>query len=239
MKNNYIPNKISILLPTRLRPIQVSKTIDNIISKVSDIENLEILLRMDEDDTETLELLKTKYCNYIDKYIKIVVGERKKGYEDLSNFFYELFEISTGEWMFLFNDDLTCETQNFDLLITENNYGVSILYGLGDNFNCNIRGGNWCFPIVNRKIVQTLEHFSIETPHVDGWIRLIGESLNLIKIVPIKLNHSVELLNHLDSVNSEKNLVLQKLRNTFNWDFHHNEGLIYQDILKLKKTLLL
>ena len=222
-------------MPTRLRPNQVSNCIDNIISKVSNIENLEILLRMDEDDTETIDFLKEKYHKYLNRYIKIYVGERKKGYEDLSNFFYELFEISTGEWMFCFNDDLMFETQDFDLPIISNNLGISILYGIGDNHNCNINGGNWCFPIINRKIISTLEHFSVETPYIDGWMRLIGETLNLIKIIPIKLNHSPD--NDMDQVSIEKTLINNKLKNKFDWTFHYDHGLIHEDILKLKKIL--
>lgn len=241
MNQDFISNKISIQIPTRGRPHHITNVIDNLIDKVSDTNNIEILLRMDDDDTNTIKILNESYSDQIGSLIKIVVGNRNGGYFDLPKFHYELSEISNGEWIFLYNDDVTMETENFDLLVQEHHGKKIILQSLGENGNSHggIKGGNWYFPIIHREIVKNLGHFTIDTPYADGWIRVIGEKLNLHKIIPINLVHSEEIRQTMDQVNIEKTKINQTLGLQFDWTYHINNpnGLIYKDVEKLKSIL--
>ena len=52
--------KISILLATRERPELLEKSIDSLMTNVSDSENVEIMLGIDNDDTATLDFVQTE-----------------------------------------------------------------------------------------------------------------------------------------------------------------------------------
>lgn len=238
MTDNYTPNKISIQIPTRSRSHHMINVINNLIDKVSDLNNIEILLRMDNDDSHSIEIIKNTFPEHINSLIKIFVGNRGGGYYDLPKFHYELSEISTGEWIFLYNDDVIMDTENFDLLIIEHHNKKIILQSIGENGNSHggVIGGNWFFPIIHRDIVKNLGHYSIDTPYADGWIRVIGEKLNLHKIIPINLQHLSEIRNFMDDINIDKTHINNTSGLSFNWSYHINDpnGLIYKDVEKLK-----
>lgn len=238
MTNNFSPNKISIQIPTRNRSHHMINVINNLIDKVSDIKNIEILLRMDDDDMSSVEILKNTFSEHIGNLIKILIGNRGGGYYDLPKFHYELSEISTGEWLFLYNDDVIMDTQNFDLYIIEHHNKKIILQSIGENNGSHngIIGGNWFFPIIHRDIIKNLGHYTIDTPYADGWIRVIGEKLNLHKIIPINLQHLSEIREFMDDVNIEKTHINNTSGLNFNWSYHINDpnGLIYKDVEKLK-----
>jgi|LakMenEpi03Aug12_release.lakeMendotaPanAssembly.Ray.scaffolds.fasta_scaffold66348_3 hypothetical protein len=238
MTDNFLPNKISIQIPTRQRSHHMINVINNILDKVSDPNNIEILLRMDDDDMDSVNIIKNTFPQHIGHLIKILVGNRGGGYYDLPKFHYELSEQSAGEWIFLYNDDVIMDTKNFDLFILENHNQKIILQSIGENGGSHggIAGGNWFFPIIHRDIVKNLGHFTIDTPYADGWIRVIGEKLNLHKIIPIKLHHLMEIRNFMDDVNIDKTNINNTSGLKFNWSYHINDpnGLIYKDVEKLK-----
>jgi len=238
MTENYTPNKISIQIPTRNRSHHMINVINNLIDKVSDINNIEILLRMDDDDVDSISVLKNTFNEYMGSLIKIVIGDRGRGYFDLPKFYYELSEISIGEWLFIYNDDIIMDTENFDLLLIEHCDKKIILQTIGENGSSHggIIGGNWFFPIIHRDIIKNLGHYTIDTPYIDGWIRVIGEKLNLHKIIQVNLQHLIEVRTTMDVVNIEKTHINDTIGKEFNWDYHINDpnGFIYQDIEKLK-----
>ncbi len=171
-------------MPTRSRPNDVVEVINSLIENVSDKKNIEILLKIDDDDTETYETVTSKFKELIDVNIKILITTREKGYFNLSKYFYELFEISSGEWLFLFNDDLRLLTKNFDLVIKPYQGKINMLHSKNV-----INGEGRYFPIIHTNIIKTLGHFSIDVPYIDGWLRVIGEKLNIIENIDLSLNH--------------------------------------------------
>ena len=243
MNLNYIENKISIQIPTRNRPLEIIEVINNLLDMVHNVNNIEILLRIDDDDFDTLKSIENTFSDILNTTLKIVIGPRNGGYFDLPKFHYELSEISTGEWIFLYNDDVKMLTKNFDLVISKYKGQIKILQAVGENngFHNGIAGGNWFFPIINRKIVHSLGHFSVDTPYADGWIRVIGEKLNLHIIIPIELEHSVIIRERMDSTNVDKTLINDTIGKQFDWNFHMNDenGLINKDVLFLKEKLSL
>jgi hypothetical protein len=50
---------ISILLPTRKRVSQLKKSMDSLLSNAKNPDKIQPLFGVDDDDTETLEFLKT------------------------------------------------------------------------------------------------------------------------------------------------------------------------------------
>lgn len=233
MENTFIKDKISIQLPTRKRPKDVIEIIHSLINNVSDINNIEILLKIDDDDVESADIIKSEFVNHIGSLVKIIISPRLGGYLDLPTHHYSLSEISDGEWLFLFNDDLRLLTKDFDLVVKEYHNQVKFLH-CGDV----VGGEGWYFPLIHRSIIKTLGHLSINTPYCDGWLRVIGEKLNINTHIPIKLEH-IHSKMEIDSTRIDTDKVNDVTRHGFNWDYHINDqnGLVYKDVELLRKTL--
>ena len=52
--------KISLLLATRQRPEMLDKSLDSLLTNISDTSNIEIMLGIDNDDQETLDLVQSE-----------------------------------------------------------------------------------------------------------------------------------------------------------------------------------
>lgn len=92
---------ISFLMPTR-NPLEwLQKAIDSILTTSSDVTQIEILLRIDDDDLERIQFAATLDA----RYVKTFVGPRGVGYLNMPKFVDDLAGISTGKWCWLFDDD--------------------------------------------------------------------------------------------------------------------------------------
>jgi len=232
MKDTYTPNKISVQLPTRGRPKYVIEIVNSLIENVSSTDNIEILLKLDDDDLDSINTIKNELGNHIDSLVKMVITPRLGGYFDLPTHHYSLSKEADGEWLFLFNDDLRLLTKDFDLLVKPHQGQIKFLHS-NNVVDCE----GWYFPFIHRDIIKTLGHLSIDTPYCDGWLRVLGEKLNIIEHIPVKLNHiNVSVV---DETSVERERVNNYARNKFDWDYHTNNenGLVYKDIEILKKIL--
>jgi glycosyltransferase involved in cell wall biosynthesis len=104
---------ISLLIPTRNRVQSLRRLFDSIEETCSSTDNLEILLGIDGDDTETILFIE-KYSKDSKLLISPVIGKREKGYVDLHNKINELCRISKGEFLFFLPDDVQFITKNWD-----------------------------------------------------------------------------------------------------------------------------
>jgi len=233
MKDTYTPNKISVQLPTRGRPKDVIEIVNSLIENVSSIDNIEILLKLDDDDIDSINTLKNELSEHIGSLVKIVVTPRLGGYFDLPTHHYSLSEVADGEWLFLFNDDLRLLTKDFDLLVRPYQGQVKFLHS-NDVTRCE----GWYFPFIHRDIIKTLGHLSIGTPYCDGWLRVVGEKLDIIEFIPVKLDHIHSDMVY-DDTRKHTDTVNNRSRHAFNWDYHinHPNGLVYKDIETLRNIL--
>lgn len=219
--------KLSVLIPTRKRFNNVKNTINSLINNCSDINNIEILLRLDSDDVETITSLNNFILeNNHQELIKLYIGDRKNGYGSLNDFNYELYTISKNEFLFIINDDIIVETKNYDLLVKPFKNKITIL-------NHEINGvcyGTWFFPIVSRKLIEIMGHISKST-YYDGWLNNIGTRLSIINHIPLKLTHLVVEIN--DNLKIEKEQKHIELRGVF--ESLNNE--LELDISRIKEYL--
>jgi len=92
---------VSILIATRKRIHRLIQTIESIY-KTAQSGDFEIILRIDDDDVETLANL--NLLKPFDK-VRYIVGPRYRGYESHPVFMDELAEIARGRWCFFLDDD--------------------------------------------------------------------------------------------------------------------------------------
>ena len=95
--------KISVLLATRSRTKMLGDSIDSLMTNVSDSENVEIMLGIDNDDQETLDFVQSEdFQNKMqDEYnvdIQAVLFDRL-GYKNLHQYMNQLWGQANGEWL--------------------------------------------------------------------------------------------------------------------------------------------
>ena len=80
VKYDYL---VSILLPTRKRINHLITCLESIKNKTSNLKDIEVVLRMDNDDTETLDNM-DKINEFDSSFdLKVIVDDRWNGYADL------------------------------------------------------------------------------------------------------------------------------------------------------------
>ena len=127
---------ISILLPTRGRTDVLLNSLKTLIEKASKPQRLEILLGIDEDDTEIQPFLKDVVAPWLKEYSLECRANIFKplGYENLHIYVNTLAANATGEWIFFWNDDALMVTEGWDDVIESYN-GQFKLLAPKDNHN--------------------------------------------------------------------------------------------------------
>lgn len=92
----------SVLVPSRCRFDRLLKTVNSVFSTVSDPSRIEVLVRFDADDTESLARVGELE---VMKNVRYLVGPRLSGYAALPAFYDEMVAIAKGSWVWIMNDD--------------------------------------------------------------------------------------------------------------------------------------
>ena len=99
------------MIPTRKRIQLLKECLDSFNKKTIRKSLVEILLKIDNDDLETLQFAES-YKSSID--IKIVLSDRKNGYGSLHEHYDSLANISEAEYLMVFNDDIEMITEGWE-----------------------------------------------------------------------------------------------------------------------------
>jgi hypothetical protein len=124
---------ISVLLPSRKRLGFLLRCIKSLRDTASSQNNFEICLRIHRDDRETIQALPQilGLCT-----VRVVIGLQHNGYNDLNWFYQEAEAISRGSWMWVMNDDIVCQSKNWDKLVlglTPDRVAIPKDYYLGES----------------------------------------------------------------------------------------------------------
>ena len=144
-------NLVSILLPSRKRFDALLKSVKSLYDKAGNPESIELLLRFDEDDLESITRIKE--IDEITTNYQYIIGQRYGGYFSLDKFVNELCKISQGDFLLLWNDDALMMNYNWD--------GVISLYE-GETVCLQMDNNHfpYIFPIISRDIYEALGYFS-------------------------------------------------------------------------------
>jgi hypothetical protein len=185
---------ISILLPTRKRVSQLKKSMDSLLSNAKNPDKIQPLFGVDDDDTETLEFLKT--TNYQNQS---VLKFKRLGYENLHIYNNSLCAYAQGTWVMFFNDDAIMNTKHWDEIIeAEKNFNVlRVKEQTGHPYSI--------FPIFPWDWFRLLDHISLHGQN-DAWISEIAYMLDIMKDVDIEVTHDRADItgNNNDSVFKER-----------------------------------
>jgi hypothetical protein len=92
----------SVLVPSRARFERLCKTIDSVFETAADPSRVEVIVRLDDDDQDSLngaaELSEVPNVHFI-------TGPRLGGYAALPLFYDAMSEVAKGEWVWILNDD--------------------------------------------------------------------------------------------------------------------------------------
>jgi len=211
---------ISVILPSRGRVELLIETVNSIINKCDDVNNIEILIKVDDDDIETINKLKT-YEKF--DLITMVISSRRKGYASLNEFYNELYEKSSGEFIFCANDDMTIQTDKWDTLVKPYSGKFVCLH----HNPAHPHNDTWYFPIISKKILDIIGHVS-KSVFYDGYLYFMLKGLNLFKRIDLTINHIT--LN--DELTSDKLNIIQKFKET-EWEFDTKRSLMNIDREKI------
>lgn len=188
---------ISLLLPTRDRFEHCSQTISSFFDNAKDVNNIEFIIRCDNDDLNFIQ--KLHLLPYFDK-LKIIIGNRHRGYIDLHVFYNEMFKIANGNYVMPINDDLFCRCKNFDELILSRPIDDIKIYT--GKSNGHYQG--WYFPIINKKILNELGYVS-RCVFYDGYLYFSLLELGIYQEIPELTFEHHHLQDNLSSI-KEKTL---------------------------------
>lgn len=93
---------VSILMPTRNSHESLWKALQSIKDSATDFSQVQILLRMDDDDGERIKRIPELESQF---NAKVVIGPRGVGYLNMGQFLDDLAAQATGRWSWLFDDD--------------------------------------------------------------------------------------------------------------------------------------
>ena len=137
---------ISLLLPTRGRPALVNRFIKSVVTQTSRLDQVEIIIYVDEDDTGSHHLGSEEVC------VKRIIGPRIS----MGSYNSTCYAAARGNIIINVNDDMVIGTRGWDTKIIDLDASISdkiyLAYG-----NDLFKKGNLCtFPILSRQTCELL-----------------------------------------------------------------------------------
>lgn len=179
----------SVLIPTRKRVGRLLKSIESIKATSSE-DNVEICLRVDSDDIQTLSDLPCILSSH--KNVRVIIGPRL-GYGRLHDYYNELCRIVESDWFIVLNDDITIEGEGWDERLRQipmSRLAIPEFYKLGGSGYTDF-GCAYVCPIV--PIGEFWKHGQMGPPVDVWWMERLGGGMesksNTTAVVGLCVNH--------------------------------------------------
>jgi glycosyltransferase involved in cell wall biosynthesis len=178
--------RISVLLPTRGRTDTLLRSIDSLLTKASQPDQIEILLALDRDDTASLqyvhEVIADRWPNNIHVYQMDPLG-----YSKLNIYYNTLAGLAWGYWLMVWNDDALMDTAGWDDLVDQHrNHPMPLLRIPCANFEHPFA----LFPIIKKEWFNVCGTFSYYA-HVDRFVYNMSQNLgdNVLTDIAATVTH--------------------------------------------------
>jgi len=150
-------------------------------------ERVEILVRVHDNDDETLQWASTR-----DKKIRVVIGDTEDGYGSLHKFINCLAAVSNGDWLWCGSDDVKMITQNWDSILQSELPAPKETCRIVTAQVVNMP--NTRTTIISRAFYNALGHCGL-TPHCDCYIDALAHFAGIRVPIGIQIQDM-----HTDSV---------------------------------------
>ena len=179
--------KISLFLNTRKRTRLLANLLYSIYNTAHNADNIEVFVTIDRDDEESKDFLQQLDVQNL-SFRQI---ERPTNLHVSIN---QMAEMSSGDFLFVLNDDVIFRTFNWDINIIDNYNPEEILYiATHDNSVDKTNHGRYSsFPILTRAAYDKLGFFMSEKfvcHGADAHLWRIFDSINAVEYSEIFLDH--------------------------------------------------
>jgi hypothetical protein len=168
---------VSVLLPSRGRTRSLRRSVESLRSSASHPDRLSFLVAFDDDDVETGNTANDIGAQPL-SFVRV-------GYSNLHLYYNKLAEFSTGDWLFLWNDDAVMETTGWDSVF--GGYDPQVPAVLSPS-STGVEHRMCCFPAMSRCLYLCLGHMSLSC-HVDSWLQDLAMSLGILHRLPVHIFH--------------------------------------------------
>jgi len=156
---------VSVLIPSRGNVSRLSYVVENYIQLADSPHKIEIIVRFDNDDLETMELFQ-EFVQKKNYNIKCMSGPRF-GYLKLHEYFNEMATIASGKLLLPTGDDNLIITPLWDKqLLKHLQTNKKVLKPAVFRANKIVK---FCMFFLNREIYNILGHIAT-TPLIDNWV---------------------------------------------------------------------
>lgn len=210
----------SILVPTRKRIPGLHTLFQSILDCTSRLDNIEVLLYVDDDDTATIEYLEALDMPF---RIRMCIGPRPQlGYAQLFELYNELCTMAVGEFVWILNDDATIDTTGWDNILRRYTSPCVIhcQTSVSTTHTSNI------FPIVHRSIPSIVGSLGLHTS-IDVQYELLVQAYPEL----YKKDFSIFVTHHFTGVSQH---VIDNLPPTDPGQIHAYRGVIQQHANQLR-----
>lgn len=191
-------NKLfSFLLPTRGRAkTYLPACVNSIVNTANDISKIEILVRIDDDDVETIDNIE----NILSKVShKIIIGKRGNGYKDIYLYQNSLAAISSGQFLVIWNDDILILNGDWDICFERR---FKDKYIVAMPFEINHNKYVYWHPFFHRKFYELMGRVS-NYSQTDEWFKALEEISLAEDNIKIYRNFEEMKITHLFIKNDE------------------------------------
>jgi len=170
---------ISVVMPTSSRQhthASLLRALGSLKDTSTDFGQVEILLRIDDDDPERVNAVPELVSEF---GVKEFIGPRGEGYNNMGGFVNDLMTLATGKWSWLFDDDswvsgnwqgalqaVPCDPQNGPACIAE-------FYHLGESQYTNFPT---CSPPGLIMPTEAVKKLDSKNPVDCQWLSVIQQS---------------------------------------------------------------
>lgn len=150
---------------TRGRAPMLKEMLDSFMANTKDLSNVEFLLNVDSDDSETIDFL----TNNLYRNLRFHINPRPTNLVKALN---ELVKNANGQYLFIVNDDCLMTTPNWDEIVLDKISNFKRTNGIKDDIifcatddnsvDRDVKAGYPSFAILSNEAVKTLGFFTFE-----------------------------------------------------------------------------
>lgn len=172
---------ISILLPTRKRPLFLKRLVDSI--RETSTNQPEIVVYIDDDDAISPPMA-------TGLGLTTVIGPRIT----MTDYWNKCYEKCSGDLVMQMGDDVVFKTPGWDVMVEEEfaKWPDKLVLVHGDDLDTNFRSRFGTHSLVHRKWVETLGYFIppyFSSDNGDRWLMAIADFLGRRKFLPFVTEH--------------------------------------------------